>query len=170
MTRRHTLLAIAALAVATLVAPVERALRAQGAAIRADSIATVLARIPVGSVVRVGAGELVMEGTLRPMTHDRVRVALASGEETSATLASVDRIWVPEGVNSRRATQVGVMVGGAIGLLLGASIGGLWCESGRCTADRISSAVAGAAVGSALGAIGGRLIGGTATGWRRVFP
>jgi hypothetical protein len=97
-------------------------------------VATDDGRMRRGTVVRAGAAELVVK---------------EGAEESTIPLDALDSLWV-----GRSAAGGGALVGGGLGLAVGAIAGFAACSD--CV-DTPSEGVA--AAGAALGALGGALIG-----------
>jgi len=135
------------------------------AAQSADSVLAPL--VPKTSLVRLRAQGIEMTGRLIALTAGVATLETESGNRT-ATLGSVDSIWV-----RGHAAKSGAIIGGVAGaVLFGVFVG--YAVHGLCEVDCENSFLEGAAVGGALGLGGGVLLG-AGTGalipkWRLRFP
>jgi hypothetical protein len=135
------------------------------AAQSADSVLAPL--VPKTSMIRLRTQGTEMTGRLLALTSGVATLETTSGNRT-ASLASVDSIWV-----RGRATKSGAVIGGVAGaVLFGAFVG--YAVSGLCEVDCDNSFIEGALVGGALGVGGGALlgagIGALIPKWRLRFP
>jgi uncharacterized membrane-anchored protein len=135
------------------------------AAQSADSVLAPL--VPKTSMIRLRTQGTEMTGRLLALTSGVATLETTSGNRT-ASLASVDSIWV-----RGRATKSGAIIGGVAGaVLFGAFVG--YAVSGLCEVDCDNSFIEGALVGGALGLGGGALlgagIGALIPKWRLRFP
>jgi hypothetical protein len=123
--------------------------------------------VPKTSLVRLRAQGIETTGRLIALTSGVATLETETGNRT-ASLASVDSIWV-----RGRATKTGAIVGGIGGaVLFGAFVG--YAVSGLCEVDCDNSFLEGALVGGALGLGGGAIlgagIGALIPKWRLRFP
>jgi len=135
------------------------------AAQSADSVLAPL--VPKTSMIRLRTQGTEMTGRLLALTSGVATLETTSGNRT-ASLASVDSIWV-----RGRATKSGAIIGGVAGaVLFGAFVG--YAVSGLCEVDCDNSFIEGALVGGALGLGGGALLGAGVGAlipkWRLRFP
>lgn len=146
-------------------------LAAQEGARRSDTtVATVLARLPLGSVVRIASGDQLLEGTLRRVTALEVVIGRPDGEAESVHPTAVTGIWRQEGRSTSGGAKRFSIGGGVLGLTVGALAGGAWCEPSHCNVARLSGGALGAVGGAALGALVGAGLGGMMPRWERLFP
>jgi len=135
------------------------------AAQSADSVLAPL--VPKTSMIRLRTQGTEMTGRLLALTSGVATLETTSGNRT-ASLASVDSIWV-----RGRATKSGAIIGGVAGaVLFGAFVG--YAVNGLCEVDCDNSFIEGALVGGALGLGGGALLGAGVGAlipkWRLRFP
>jgi hypothetical protein len=131
----------------------------------ADSVLAPL--VPKSKLVRFSVGDAYITGRLIALTSGVATLATETGNQT-ATLASIDAIWV-----RGHATKTGAIVGGVAGaILFGAFVG--YAVNGLCEVDCDNSFLEGALVGGAIGLGGGALlgagIGALIPKWRLRFP
>jgi hypothetical protein len=124
-----------------------------------------LPNLSAGALVRVEdrSGQRI-EGRVEHYRADSLVIHRGELARVGIPLGSLSRIWVRE-----RATKTGMLVGGLLGVPLGALAGGGLCDFERnqennigedvsCTEHYIGATVAGAALGVGLGALVGRAI------------
>lgn len=143
-------------------------LMAVGAPLRAQTAESVLTPlVPRSSLVRLRMSGTEMTGKLIALTSGVATLNTESGNRT-ATLASVDSIWV-----RGRATKTGAIIGGIAGAVIGGVFLGVVVDA-MCEVDCDSAGFQGAVVGGALGLGAGGLlgagIGALIPKWRLRFP
>jgi len=135
------------------------------AAQSADSVLAPL--VPKSSMVRLRMQGTEMTGRLLALTSGVATLGTEAGNRT-ATLASVDSIWV-----RGHATKTGAIVGGIVGTVIGAVLVGVAVDA-LCEVDCDNAGFEGAVVGGALGLGAGGLlgagIGALIPKWRLRFP
>ncbi len=120
-----------------------------------------------GTVVRFEATSVAgrAEGRFERYTPDSLLVRGRTGSRTAVPVQTLTAVWV-----RGRATKTGAIVGGAIGLVVGAFIGGAACSLGRSDDGIVGNegfGVGCAAAGAGLGVLVG---GGTGAGIGALIP
>ncbi|MFN2564093.1 MAG: hypothetical protein ABR499_03680 [Gemmatimonadaceae bacterium] len=137
-------------------------------------LAAAIARVPVGTDIRIACAGQRIVGRFGSAAHDTLRVT-DGGSAWRVPLGAVDTMWVLQR-GSRRGAQIGAVVGavglGVLGGYAGYAVGGSSDVSER--SDMIQGAAVGAVVGGAIGALGGG-VGGMGLGslqryWGRRYP